>query len=221
MGVSEMRGASLWLAILAAPSLLGGPTLAPDTLTLSAYRVLNSSLEQIYLSVTVYATPDQSFEEVIAMLAGSGLGAADFSSVYTSEPLGNTPQTYWSFFATRPIGKLTESLSALAKLSGRFPANVTFSINVWPGLPPSPPCDYSSLVTSARAQAQKIAEAAGAAIGPVIALSDGTWSMADAGAPVIGGYFSSPGTGPAGSGLIYATASSGSCSMTVQFKLLH
>jgi hypothetical protein len=97
-------------------------------------------------------------------------------------------------------------------------------ISVSPELAATQPCPYPSLASYARTQAQKIADAAGAKVGPVVAISD---SPSDSGAVQtvalvkLVSYLSSSVLSDFGGRMLPLASFEISCSMTIQFKLLH
>jgi hypothetical protein len=145
-------------------------------------------------------------------------------------------QTAWTFTHAVPFAKLNDILASLTAVQQRLEpgpqgaakasVNMSFQVQgsqVSPELQASQPCPLPALVGDARAQAQELAKASGLAVGPIVAISDGS-AMGVTGAAIFG--IPSLALFPvniAASRYTYATflTPAPNWSLVVQFKLLH
>ncbi len=155
--------------------------------------------------------------------------------------------TEWSFVLAVPFSKQGDTLSALAALQqsiGKNPnRSISFSVQgarISPQLQASTTCLYGALFQDATSKAQALASAAGQMVGSVVTVSDGTSvDGSEVGPPtaafLIGDFAVSPVildplggarlTGvPTFASLVnnqIPASTSQSCTLVVQFKLLH
>jgi len=150
--------------------------LESHTLTISATRQINLEPDQALFSVTVSSNAAVSLDQIVAALSGLSITSANLSGVSDF----TEPQTLqWSFTLAVPLSSLSGTIGSLAKLQQTIGQNnsgltLTFSIN---GTQASAqlqaqPCSTSNLIADATAQAQKLAAAAGLAVGPILRLSN-------------------------------------------------
>jgi hypothetical protein len=210
-------------ALLVAVQALALAQLDPDTLTITVARNLSLQPDQIEIGISVGAPVDTSFDDVLAALAGAGITATNLNGVNTYLSTLNDSETYWSFFLDVPFAKLSDSMTALRKVQDASLFDISFYVTgprTSQELLSSQPCQYPSLVSYAKTQAQKVAAAAGVNIGPIVGVSDSSGGAFVAAVfvaefPSTTGGLSNFFLGRPGPN---ATAS---CTMTVQFKLLH
>jgi hypothetical protein len=208
----------LWLIglfLTAASSVFG--QLDSDTVTIQASRSVNLTPDQIAFYVSVSAGPNTSLDQIVAALSSTGITAANFSNMYGD----NRSSFQWSFTLAVPFTKTTATIASFIALQQSIVKNnsgmsLLFQIQ---GTQVSESiqaqsCAARDLVADAQAQAQSVAEAAGLAIGPIIAISDG--SSATAPAYVANAWFA---VGVPSFGFVYSTTPSG-CYLEVKFKLL-
>jgi len=124
-------------------------------------------------------------DDVIAALQGSGITIANFSNVRTVQAYNSAQATSfleWSFLLPAPFSTMKSTIGLLSAVQKSIAQNkpgssMSFGAS---GTQPSaqalqqaPPCSLSDLVTDARAQAQKMAAAAGVTVGSILAISSG------------------------------------------------
>lgn len=195
--------------ILAAPILwcmtAPGQQLDSNSITVSANRNLgNVQPDQVLFGVYVNAAPTVGFADVLAAVQSLGVAAANFSSVNTNQfsiitgvPPNQpnvTPTVEWGFNLPVPLSKLKDTVTALTnaqKSIGQNNSGLTLSFRVQttqvsPQLQQAQTCSIPDLFTDARAQAQKLADAAGLNLGPILAVSGTTAN--NVAAAVIGLY---------------------------------
>jgi hypothetical protein len=208
------RAALTTLLFLLPPQLLIGQITSTDrSVTVTASR--NSTVVAADLAlfdVTVRSPTDSSRDEVLAVVQGSGLNVTNFFSVLSNSEHGadNSRQDVldWSFNLTAPLANLKPTLSQLTALQQSVAAkkngmSVSFSIRGTQASPQAqagPACATADLMAVARAEAQKMANAAGVGLGGVLSMS---------GASVVtpsGEFFSGPSSYPL-------------CFLTVKFAL--
>ena len=188
------------LPLLLLLSLCGVSQSAVNTITVTAQRNIAAQPDQVAFNVAVNAPLTATRDDVLAALAGSGIGLANFSSVYTSyQSIGAGPSTQvlqWSFTVTAPISALKDEIGLLNGLQQSIGKNgFSLSYNI-SGLQTSAQaqqaqtCSQADLISDARAQAQTIAAAASMRVMSIV-------SMASA----------------------VSTATPPSCSLTVKFAL--
>lgn len=188
--------------------------------------------DSVTLLVTVTTPQASSIEDAIALVPGLGLSAANL--VYVSSILSNpfnpvsAPAIAWEFSLNVPLAKIADRIALITAAAKS--AMVSFNINA--STSQAPPCAYAQLISDARAQAQKLANAAGVTLGPVSALADGPATAsgsiyaaptAAVRSPGFAGYLlGAPVPAPAialvGSSVAVAPST---CSLTVQFMLQH
>lgn len=233
-----MRSLYLLTALLAAELVVLGQ---PDngTLTISAARTQAlMPPDQATFDVTVFSRFESGLDQVLAALPGTGITSADLTGVVGTSP---GQELQWIFVVSAPFSKMADvaaTLMALQKTIGQNNSGLGLrfdlsSIQVSQEARQSHPCSFSDLVTDARAQAQRLADAAGVGAGPILSLSDGGTSGTFVGAVAPRGRFSFNSVGlvdplvgvPAiqffNLGLLTtALPAPASCSMVVKFKLL-
>jgi len=216
------------LLVLALAAIPAFAQLDSNSITVSASR--NSALQpdQVVFGVYVDSGLNVGLTEILAAVQSVGLTQANFSGVSTTQsPIVLTPNMpivapmlEWAFALPVPIANLKNTVTALTNLQGSIGQNnsgLTLSFQVQgtqvsPQLQQSQTCSIPDLLTDARAQAQKLATAAGVILGDVLAMSSA--ATANIGG-VTTGYIAIS---------RYGTTSSSSllpalCSLTVKFGM--
>jgi hypothetical protein len=198
-----------------------------NSVTVTASRSMTQQPDQVLFAVIVQSGLNTSLDAVVAALQGSGITAANFSSVNTGPTLiavnGNpqqlpTPMLQWAFALPVPLAKMKDTVTTLTGLQKNITqqnTGLTLSFNVQgtqvsTQLQQSFVCPIPDLLADAQAQAQKLAGAAGLSLGMVLAMSSGTSVPSGAtSVPSIAGF------------LLYTPpVFPSACSMTVKFGLL-
>jgi hypothetical protein len=164
-------------------------------------------------SVVVTSGLDTSLDDVIALLQGTGISAANLQSL-SEYPISNgssgqpTETLNWRFSFTAPLTKNKDTIAMLTSLQQTIAMKnngqtMSFSIQGTQSSSQPQTCLLPDLLTDARAQAQKLADGAGLGVGNILAMSSSTTGVSAAG---IAG--------------ILLGASSSPCTLTVKFALL-
>ena len=158
-----------------------------------------------------------TLDDVLAALQGSGVTQANLLYPYTY-----LQSTAWVILLPVPFTNLKDKMATLARL----PATPGMDIQVYvqgvqasPELVAANPCSFTTLASQARVQAQKVADAAGVKAGAIIGISDFA-APQTVPAAILGEYLIAARVPPFIS-VLPSPPASPSCSMTVQFKLLH
>jgi uncharacterized protein YggE len=217
-----MREFLLTTLLLATASLAFGQ-LETDTITIQASRSVNLAPDQVSFYVSVTADPTSSLDQIVAALSGLGITASNLTGMYGAND--NRGSLQWSFTLATPLTKMNATIASLIALQQSMVKNnsgmsLTFQFQgayVSQQAFQSQSCSTKDLVSDAQAQAQNVAAAAGFAVGPIIAISDGSSSatavptLARAGDFVIGEWFNIT---------AYSIPAQPGCSIEVKFKLL-
>ncbi len=195
-----------------------------NSVTVSASRSANLQADQIVFAVYVDSGTNLSVDDVVAALAGTGITAANLSSIGPAQqyPTPPDPTVEWVFALTAPISKVKDTAALLANLQQSIAKKnngltMSFRIQgtqVSQELAQSQPCVLQDLIAAARSQAQKLADAADVFVGPVLALSGSTSTVSGSTSNILPGPY-----GPI-YGQIYGPSSYSSCYVTVKFTLL-
>jgi hypothetical protein len=182
---------TLILALVLSGSLAFGQ-IDSNAVTVTASRNATLQPDTVLFDVTVATGFNAGLDDVIAALAGSGITAANFTNVSSQQFIQDfnpgvvapQPMLQWTFVLPVPLSKLKDTSTALSNLQqsiAKKNAGLAMSFfvqgtQVSPQLQQSQPCVVSDLLTDARAQAQKLADAAGLTLGQLLALSSATSS---------------------------------------------
>jgi uncharacterized protein YggE len=215
-----MRATCLTVLFFVTASLAFGQ-LDSGTITIQASRSANYTPDQISFNVSVTADPATSLDQVVASLANSGVTAANLSGLSGAQDVHSPLQ--WSFTLAVPFAKMKATVAALTALQqsivqdsgGMTLAFGVQGIRYSTASIQSQTCAAKDLFADALAQAQALATAAGLAVGPVVAISDGSSVTASASifyAPTfrIGDFYNSSWVSPTPSG----------CYLVITFSLL-
>ena len=171
--------------ILMAAAVVSAADLDNNTLTVTATRTLNIQPDQALVSVNLVVARDAGLDDVLAKLNGTGITAANLTSV--SQVLGSTaaaggPYSEWMFSVQVPFSNLKSTLAALiqaqaslGQISGSNALSYYISgTQVSADAQAAQPCPFTALVSDARRQADTMAAAAGMRTGAITTVSDGT-----------------------------------------------
>jgi hypothetical protein len=219
-------------ALVLASVVLGQPD--SNSITVTATRTIYAQPDQVLFAVFVSSNADATLDSVVAALAGTGITAGNLSSVSGSGRalqdgvpgvnLGSPLQ--WTFTLPAPLSKLKDTITSLTTLQQTIAQknpglSMTFSVQ---GTQASPQrCSTSDLIADARAQAQKLANAAGVSVGPIIGVSDaGSSSLTAAAAYRIPTLLTGDFSAFVVNTPLFAIASTLplNCSLVVQFRMI-
>jgi hypothetical protein len=177
-----MRPVVLAALVLTSGCLVFGQSV-PNSITVTATRTIFSQPDQVLFDVTVVSGLDATLDSVVGALAGSGITAGNLSSVGGSGlPLqigvpgvNLAPPLQWTFTLPVPLSKLKDTLASLTTLQQTITqknSRLSMSFSVV-GTQASPQqCSTPDLIADARAQAQKLADAAGVSVGGILGISE-------------------------------------------------
>ena len=164
-------------------------------------------------SVQVTTGLDSSLDDVIAVLQGSGISAANFQGLNSFlnyiGPAQPTQTLSWSFQLTTPLAKVKDTITMLSSLQAKIAAQnnglaLSFSIQGTQSSAQPAACSLPALLTNARTQAQNLADGAGLSVGNILAMSS---SIAGVSAVGI-------------AGVLLGASTASPCIVTVKFALL-
>ena len=188
----------------------------PNSVTVTASRASTLQPDQIVFSIAVDTGMEATRDDVASALQPAGITLANFSSVNTVQRQSGAVLE-WGFGLAVPIANMKSTVTlltglqqSLAQKKGGF--TMSFSVQgtqVSQQAQQSQPCSVSDLISDARAQAQKMASAAGVSLGPILALSTSTSTPAPGGDAFAAGYYYQSS--------VYSNPPA--CSMTVKFAL--
>jgi len=164
-----------------------------NSVTVSASRGTTIQADQVVFAITVSSGLDVNLTDVVAAVQSAGLTLSNFQSVSTTPvyqilPTGTPqpgmppPALQWVFALPVPISKLKDTTATLTTLQQSIARNnngmtISFSIagtQVSVPLQQSQTCPLPDLLSDARTQAQKMAEAANMTLGAILAMSGST-----------------------------------------------
>ena len=222
---------SIFLLFLSVPLAFG--QLDSNSVTVTATRSTSQPPDVVVFSVVVQSGLNASLDDVVGVLKPAGITGVNFVGVstpdgliFTGSPALNplTPLLrgmQWVFALPAPLAKIKDAVATLTTLQKNIAQQnngliLSFAVQgtqVSPQSQQSSACPISDLLADARAQAQKLADAAGLSLGVVLAMSSATSIPA-------GGLVSAPAFV---AGISFSTVSApfpSICSMTVKFALL-
>jgi len=156
-----------------------------NSITVTASRGPSSGQpDQAVFGVVVTSGVDTSLDDVIALLQGTGISAANLQSL-NEYPISNgssgqaTEALNWRFSLTAPLAKNKDTIAMLTNLQATIAkknngVTISFSIQGTQSSVQPQTCSQSDLLTDARTQAQKLADGAGVSVGNILALSGST-----------------------------------------------
>lgn len=200
------KSVSVFLPLLFCSLAFG--QLDSNSITVSASRNASLQPDQAIFAVAVQAGITASLDDVVAVLQGSGITAANLSSVSSLQQylnVGATPGIVWTFELLVPLTKTKDTVATLTTLQqtvSKLNNGMTLSFNIVgtqisQQLAQSQTCSIPGLLADATAQAQTLAAAGGLTLGAIIAMSSNTSNIVSSPPSlVLNGSFSSiSGTG--------------------------
>lgn len=154
--------------------LLAAAQLTPNSVTVTSSRTFDQQLDHTRFSISISSDLEVTLDEVVAAAGGAGLTTADFVGISYYGTL------QWRFTLTVPFSKMRSTVAALAALQQDLAKNSKFTISFQvDGMGVSPQaqaqtCPLPDLIADARAQAVKLAGAAGLTVGAIQAMSSPT-----------------------------------------------
>jgi hypothetical protein len=193
--------------------------LESDTLTISASRSPSIQSDQAVFTVTLDSPPAQGLDDVLTALQASGITSANLSDLYSL-----TDGTLeWSF--TLPVSfanvqTTAASLVSLQQTIAKSKSGMTLSFSIdgvqaSSVLAQSQSCPFTDLVSDARVQAKRLADAAGLTVGPILTIDAS--SANGAAAPA---FYSFQTLGFFLQYVIYSAPTPPACAIAVKFRLL-
>jgi uncharacterized protein YggE len=188
-----------------------------NSVTVFASRSSNQQpADQALIGASVNSSFSTSLDDVIAALQGSSITLANFvtvntTTVYTDPPNPMPVQTLqWTFQLAIPLAKVKDTLTTLGNVQQALAKKgngIAMSFGVQGAQAatqpdPSQSCSLTDLIADGRAQAQKLANAAGLSVGNILAMSSSVTS-AISGAGSLGTRVTLP-----------------NCSLSIKFALL-
>ncbi len=203
--------------------LVSGSIILAQSITVTASRTIYTQPDQVLFEVDVNSGLDASLDAVVAALAGSGITSANLSSVGGSgfSLKSGVPTLQWTFRSSAPLSKLNDMIASFTTLQQNIAkknAGLSMAFSVQ-GTQTSPQqCSTPDLISDARAQAQKLANAAGVSVGPILAVSE----SGSAGIPAFDliGDFSATAAFFVGIPTFFAPTPPSNCSLTVKFAMV-
>jgi len=198
--------------LLAAPVLLA--QLDSNSVTVTASRSASLQPDQVVFSLQVQSGMSTSLDDVVAALHGLGVTAANFTGINSAQFISGIqqppPTLLWNFQFSAPLSKMKDTISQLTTLkqtlaqqnNGLLLAFNVAGTQVSQQLAQSQPCVIADLLADARAQAQKLASAAGFTLDVIQALSSVSSIQAAQGLSLLGASVVPP------------------CTVTVKFAIL-
>lgn len=186
---------------------------ASNSVTVTASRSTNVQPDQVVFSVAVDTPLDGTLDSAVSALQGSGITASNFSSVNTVQQYNQAGQSTttalaWYFTLTAALAGVKSTIGLLTAVQKSGAKNngvaISFSVSgtqVSPQAQQSQTCSQADLLSDAKAQAQKLATAAGKGVGAVLAMSGSTLTASQS------------------SGLVNSAVTTPGCSLTVKFQL--
>lgn len=222
---------------LTARFALGVMAAQPDFITITASRPADIPLDQVRIILNIISDPTLGLDDVTNALAAAGITGTTFSGLNTTSAVtgGTPPQTHemwdWSFTLYTALANLKGALSPIVTAQQTIPKNhsglsLTFGVQgpVVAAAQPSQSCPVADLLADAQAQAQNVATAAGASVGPIATIAGGNAVPAGIGTSGIlvpaqaqTGIVSAIGVS---SFLLGPFTPPPACSLTVQFQLV-
>jgi uncharacterized protein YggE len=196
-----------------------------NTITVTATRTVVLQPDQAVVSVNLSTAVDGVLDDALAILDGTGFTAADLGAVNTYTYYDGA-LTNWQFSKAIPFSGLKALLSRIVAVQQsrgqNQPIAYVFTYDVSSQVSQSAQqaasaCPIPTLVADARAQAQQIANAAGARIGAIVSLNQVAQVPNDVSAPI---FLLATSSVPFTSSLLAQAPQSPGCSVTVQFQLL-
>jgi uncharacterized protein YggE len=158
-----------------------------NSITVSASRNASLQPDQAIFAVTIQSGVNTGLDDVLAALQGSGITAANLSSVSSNNTVNpyavsNQVSLQWTFSLTAPLTNTKATVASLTTLQQNITKlnnglTLSFSIvgtQISQQLAQSQTCSLPGLVADATAQAQSLASAGGLTLGAIVAMSGST-----------------------------------------------
>jgi hypothetical protein len=185
-----------------------------NSVTVTASRGANLQPDEVVFRVSVNSGLDATRDDALNALQGTGITQANFAGVSTVQQFDAQgrqarQRLEWVFSLPVPLASMKSTIGLLAaaqasnaqKKNGLDISFGVVGVQVSQKAQQSQQCALADLISDARAQAQKVASAAGRSVGSVLAISGGSVASG-----VSGGIISSA---------VYLPV----CSLTVRFQL--
>jgi hypothetical protein len=153
--------------------------LAPNSVTVTASRNAVIPSDQIVFNVSIGASPQASFDDVLAAAAGAGLTTADLVGLNYSTQQPAPALAQWTFRLAAPLRDMNATVGLLTGLQQNFAKDKSFTLSFAvggtqlspSGLQQSQACPLSDLLADARTQAANLAGGGLASVGPIQSLT--------------------------------------------------
>jgi hypothetical protein len=189
------------------------------TLAISATRSITPQPDQVVFGLSVSSAASTTLDQVVGALSGLGITNANLTGI------GNLVPFQWGFTLMAPVSNLTATIGSLVKLEQTIGQNnsgltLTFTIQgTQASQKVQQSCSTADLIADATAQAQKLADAAGFMLGPILRVSTVPVAQTYA-VPNIDERLGSFISGDFSEFLLGYLASPVTCTLLVKFQLL-
>ena len=158
---------TIWLALLTPIALLAG--LGSNTITVTASRTVYVQPDQAVFQVTLTSPSAITQDNVVAAFQGSGITVANLT--------GSPDSTVWSFPITVPLSSFNATVALLTGIQPTLAQKMLalaylVGTQVSSQLQQAQACGPADLLADATDRAQKMANAAGLTLGPVLAMAN-------------------------------------------------
>jgi membrane-bound inhibitor of C-type lysozyme len=167
------------LSLLLLLPLLTFAQLTPNSVTVTASRNTLLPSDLIVYNVSLAASRDVSFEDVLAAASGAGITAANFRGVNVAN--GTTEPASWLFAVTAPLNDTKATVALLNALQQSLARDKKFTLSFQVGgtdvstqALAAQKCSLTDLMADARTRAANLASASGATAGAIQMLSGST-----------------------------------------------
>jgi uncharacterized protein YggE len=188
-----------------------------NVITVTASRQVNAPPDQVNVMLTVTTDENQTLDSVVAALAGS-VAVTDLASVSSY----GSGRVDWRFNVTVPIANLAKSIAAWQVGASKAIYAVDYYVQNSSSSAQAQ-CPYPALISDARAQAAKLASAAGVTLGPIVTLSTNPAASPVVYDPTAYSLQAVLGTPATLFGVLLTTPRLGGiyppCSLTIQFQM--
>jgi hypothetical protein len=163
---------------------IGGAQVTSSSVTVTASRTVNLQPDQVVFGVTVTTPLTSSLDDAVNALSGSAITLANFGGVYTTNVYlddgSNQTVLAWTFSLLAPLSDMKSAQALLSSVAASLAKkNNGISINfgvqgtqVSAQLQQSQTCSVADLISSARSQAQTLANTASMTLGSILAMTN-------------------------------------------------
>lgn len=152
--------------------------LSTNTATVTVSQNISSQPDEAVFSLTLTSGVNQGRYDVVGALASVGITSANLTGLgYSPAP---SPQLQWQFQLAVPLSSVKATTAALTALVKSIPQSnsalsLSFSVSGSQNSEAQTQnCNFAALMSNARGQAETLANAAGYAVGRVMAISSTT-----------------------------------------------